>query len=83
MNDPNLIDRTSQNTNLTYQISVQGHLDKVWSGRLAGMVIDHFNSNNISLSTLTGNIQDQAELLGVLNTLNDFHFTILNVNRIS
>ena len=67
----------------TYQISVKGHLDYDWSDRLAGMTLSHFNLGDETITTLTGKIVDQAELLGVLNTLNDYHFAVLSVNKIN
>ena len=66
----------------TYQISIKGYLDINWSERLAGMKINHFESETGSFSTLTGLIVDQSELFGILNALNDYHYTILSVNKI-
>jgi hypothetical protein len=67
----------------TYQISVSGFLDDQWSDRLAGMQINHFDIDSESISTLTGKIIDQAELFGVLNTLNDYQYKIISVNKIN
>jgi len=66
----------------TYQISVKGFLENTWSERLAGMKIDHYQTKNGPITTLTGNIIDQSELFGVLNTLNDYQYIIINVNKI-
>ena len=67
----------------TYQISIKGFLDNQWSDRLAGMQINHFESDSGPISTLTGKITDQAELFGVLNALNDYHYSIISVNKIN
>ena len=67
----------------TYQISIEGFLDNKWSERLASMKIYHYQSKSRSLTTLTGEIIDQSELFGVLNTLNDYHFKIISVNKIN
>ena len=67
----------------TYQISIEGLLEEKWSERLAGMNIYHFQSNNGSLTMLTGEIIDQSELFGVLNTLNDYQYKIISVNKIN
>lgn len=67
----------------TYQISVQGYLEESWSDRLAGMNINHHESETGPFSTLTGKIVDQSELLGVLNALNDYQYTIISVNKVS
>ena len=67
----------------TYQISIEGFVDNKWSERLAGMNIYHYQSKIGSLTTLTGEIIDQSELLGVLNTLNDYNYKIISVNKIN
>ena len=67
----------------TYQISIKGYIDKNWSERLAGMNVNHYDSENGSFSILTGNIFDRSELFGVLNALNDYQYTILSVNKIN
>ena len=67
----------------TYQISVSGYLDIKWSDCLSGMSISHYESADGECSLLTGGISDQSELLGVLNTLNDYHFPIISLNKIN
>ena len=65
-----------------YRVAVQGGLDeKKWSGRLGGMQIERQKEDDQQAVTiLKGEIQDQAELLGVLNTLHQLHMNILSVN---
>jgi hypothetical protein len=63
-----------------YQINVQGRIDAHWSDRLAGMKIrirEEQSSQNIT--TLEGEVSDQAALLGVLNSLYELHLPIISV----
>jgi hypothetical protein len=67
----------------TYQISVLGRIDPTLSDLLGGMTIsqepveaDH------PVTTLCGELGDQAALAGVLNTLYELHLTILLVKRL-
>ena len=67
-------------TAATYRIRVQGHLDKSWSNRLAGMTITADPaSDQPPVTTLVGHLADQAALSGVLNTLYDLHLPLLSV----
>jgi len=64
-----------------YQIRVQGYLENVWSDRLADMTITIQDQKGMSpVSTLTGKLRDQAELVGVLNGLYGLRVPILAVN---
>jgi hypothetical protein len=67
----------------TYQIIVQGRIDPCWSDRLEGMLI--FLSpveKNSCVTLLVGELNDQAALAGVLNTLYEQHLTVLSVKRL-
>jgi hypothetical protein len=64
-----------------YRIQVQGYLDGTWADRLGGLTI-MVNSepvNGARATTLSGCIRDQADLIGVLNTLYDLHLPVLSV----
>ncbi len=64
----------------TYQISVQGLIDPDWSDRLAGMTIGLVREEACPpVTTLKGELSDQAALAGVLNTLYELHLPILSV----
>ena len=65
-----------------YRIAVQGGLDeKKWSGRLGGMQIESQKAGDQqAITILNGEVQDQAELMGVLNTLYQLQMNILSVN---
>lgn len=64
-----------------YRIAVRGCLDeKKWSGRLGGMQIkSQKESDQQAVTVLSGEVQDQADLIGVLNTLHQMRMTILSV----
>ena len=62
-----------------YRICVQGFLDESWSERLAGMRIKTGDFKGRAVTELTGEVRDQAELAGVLNSLYDLHLAILLV----
>jgi hypothetical protein len=64
----------------TYQISVQGRINPTWSDRLEGMTIDLIKGEGDSpVTTLAGELSDQAALFGVLNTLYNLHLPVLSV----
>jgi len=67
----------------TYQISIEGILDKSYSSRFAGMKIHSFEANGSNFTTMTGRVVDQAQLLGVLNSLNNYQYPVISVNKIS
>jgi hypothetical protein len=63
-----------------YRIEVEGRLDEHWSDRLAGMRITTFGSEGETpVTSLVGDLRDQAQLSGVLNSLYDLHLPILLV----
>lgn len=66
-----------------YRIVVQGALGENWSDRLGGMTITITERGELRPhSTLVGNIRDQAELNGVIETLYGLHLPILKVETI-
>ncbi len=70
----------SLETPAIYRIRVKGHLDSTWSDRLAGMDITSTNpEDNGLVTTLVGSLCDQAELVGVLNSLYQLHMPLLTV----
>jgi hypothetical protein len=67
----------------TYKIKVQGKLNKNWSESLGGMTINtELISEKQFVTTLTGLIQDQAALSGILNTLYEMHLPVISVKCI-
>ena len=67
-----------------YQISVEGQIDPIWFYRLEGMLIYQTRVKGACLpvTTLQGELSDQAALAGVLNTLYELHLPILLVKRL-
>ena len=66
-----------------YQIIVQGYLDKSRADWFDGMVIvPQVVAEGVSITQLTGEVVDQAALLGLLRKLYDLGLTLLLVKRI-
>lgn len=65
-----------------YTIRVVGKLDESWSERLSGLTILSYNTmlkDGMDVTTLTGKLQDQTELAGVLSTLYNLRLPLLAV----
>ena len=66
-----------------YQIIVQGRIDPTWSDRLEGITISQSKvEQSPPVTTLQGELSDQAALAGVLNTLYELHLTVISVRRL-
>ena len=67
----------------TYSILVEGFLEENWAERLAGMHIQTIKrENEPAMTTLSGQLTDQAELLGVLNALYNLKMPLMAVKRL-
>jgi hypothetical protein len=68
-----------------YHIRVQGFLDESWSERLGGLRITAcaLKDHEGPVTELVGQVRDQAELAGVLNTLYELHLTLLSVEYLN
>jgi len=67
-------------TPATYRIEIQGNLGKNWADRLGDMRISsHKRADQSIVTTLTGRLRDQSELLGILNSLYELHLPLLLV----
>ena len=67
---------------VVYSIQVSGFLDKSWSDRLGGLEIlccEPEGSDGPPVTILTGELIDQAALLGVLNALYNWRYPLLSV----
>jgi len=65
-----------------YSIRVLGNLDKSWSKRLSDLSIMSYNTtliDGIEMTALTGELVDQAALMGVLNALYNLRLTLWSV----
>ena len=64
----------------TYRICILGILDKKWSDYCGGMTIEHESVlDQYPMTILTGQLTDQAALVGVINTLYDMGCPIISV----
>ena len=61
-----------------YRIEVQGHLRPDWNDRFGAMRIDSPETDS-AVTVLQGHVSDQAELVGILNTLYELHLPLLSV----
>ena len=63
-----------------FTMRVVGVLGEEWSGRLGGLtLITSEKAGQQSVTTLTGQLADQAALLGVLNSLYNMRLPVLSV----
>ncbi len=68
----------------TYRIGVLGRIPARWCDRLEGMTITERSSDaEPTVTTLLGELSDQAALAGVFNTLYELHLPVLSVERLS
>lgn len=66
-----------------YQICVLGEIDPFWSEQLEGMTFSRDDGQSgTKMTTLTGELIDQAALFGVLAALYEWHLTLFSVTRI-
>jgi len=67
-------------TPATYRIRVKGYLDSSWSDRLSGLTISWSSQEDVpEVTTLYGQVLDQAALAGVLSALYELHLPLLSV----
>ena len=80
MPDSPYVKKLTSGESASYRIEVQGTLDMGWSGRLGGMAIEPSSrADEKEATVLSGRVRDQAELIGVLNSLYDLHMPLLSV----
>lgn len=71
-------------TPATYRIRVKGHLDSSWSDRLGGLAITTASQDDgPTVTTLRGELLDQAALTGVLSALYNLHLPLLSVEYVA
>jgi hypothetical protein len=67
----------------TYRIRVQGQLDERWLDYFEGMTIDVTQAaDGLPVSTLSGCLQDQAAVHGMLQKLYSLGFPLLSVEQV-
>jgi len=62
-----------------YRIQIQGSLGPHWSELMGGLEISVTKSQDLPVTTLTGEVRDQAALMGVLNGLYALGYALLSV----
>lgn len=62
-----------------YRIQVQGFLGEHWSASMGGLEISVTRSHDQPVTTLSGEVRDQAALMGVLNGLYALGYALLSV----
>jgi len=62
-----------------YQIRVKGHLDDTVASWFEGLTISNQENGD---ALLTGHIQDQAALHGILNRISNLGLTLISVNTV-
>jgi hypothetical protein len=66
----------------SYCIEVDGRLGESWSDRLGGMRINtSLHGDQCFVTTLVGELSDQAALIGVLNCLYEMRLPIIRVEH--
>ena len=67
-----------------YRIKVYGAVDKRWFAYYDNMVLEKENEEEgRPLTTITGQVTDQAALLGILNLLYDMQLPLISIKYIS
>ncbi len=62
-----------------YRIMVQGRLGKTWAAMFEGVTVKIETRPVSPVTVLTGQVADQAALMGLLNQLYGFGFPLLSV----
>jgi hypothetical protein len=62
-----------------YQIRLKGHLDSTWADWFDGLTVSNRDDGEALLS---GHLQDQAALHGVLNRISNLGLTLISVNAV-
>jgi len=86
MSEPGSAGTASFGSPATYRIVVQGELNDAWISRLSTKFAVESAPAEKGESgletTLTGRMEDEAELLGLLDTLYDLHLPLLLLLRV-
>jgi len=66
-----------------YKLCVLGYIDDSWSDRLGGMAIElAFSADKKPITFLEGPVTDQAELIGIVNSLYQMHLPLISVTLV-
>jgi len=72
-----MINSEKSKCSVYYRIKLKSHLEGKWSDWFEGMVISHEGAVTI----LSGQLEDQAALHGILNRIRDLNLTLLSVEQ--
>ena len=76
-------DHGQQNHASVYRVCVNGTLPGSWVDRLGGLqIVQEGGSGSSNQTLLMGAVRDQAELLGILNTLHELRLPLLHVEAV-
>lgn len=64
---------------VTYEIRVEGHLNRDWEEWFGGMVLAYTDTGD---TILTGPLRDQSALYGVLMKMRDLGLTLISVRQV-
>ena len=65
-----------------YRIAVKGRIDQLWFEDLGGMDIRiEGQEDETAITILSGQVRDQAELIGIMNSLYELHMPVLSVEH--
>jgi hypothetical protein len=60
-----------------YEIKIKGQLDQRWSEWFAGLTLTYLEGN---MTLLSGSLDDQAALHGLLERIRDLNLTLISVS---
>ena len=60
-----------------YEIKIKGKLDQRWSEWFAGLTLTYLEGN---MTLLSGSLDDQAALHGLLERIRDLNLTLISVS---
>ncbi|MAT45318.1 MAG: hypothetical protein CL609_23560 [Anaerolineaceae bacterium] len=60
-----------------YEIRIKGNLDQRWQDWFEGLLLENQDNGEVLLS---GSLDDQAALFGVLSIIRDLNLTLISVN---
>jgi predicted oxidoreductase len=64
-----------------YQLTVEGDMDQLKVKDMTGMMVSELDGGR--LFTITGKVQDQSSLNGLINTLYNMRLSVISIIKIS